>query len=117
MSNVPLAVELREKYNLSEKDLHAARLEYEELHLQILRTHLENMASSKTIEFSIHFIDTTPKFAIQLHQPLKYSPPMGAFVLPLDMKNRTYEFLKAEGFYFEGWSEHCHINLTKEPNQ
>ena len=113
MSNVPFAIELREKFGLTQETSDEQMAEYLELSIQRLKGHLIDMAAMKKVEFSIFF--RKPQFVTFECHRVKYQPPPNAYVMPLDTKKAVVKFLTEEGFYFDEWSEHIAINLVKSP--
>ena len=58
MSNVPFAIELREKFGLTQETSDEQMAEYLELSIQRLKGHLIDMASIKMVEF-FHLLQET----------------------------------------------------------
>lgn len=96
MSNVPFAIELREKFGLTQETSDEQMAEYLELSIQRLKGHLIDMASIKMVEFSIFF--RKPQFVTFASNRIKYPPPPNAYEMPPDTKKRSLNSSPKKGF-------------------
>lgn len=115
MVKVPLAVELREKFNITQDTNDEKRAEYLRQSIQAFSNHITYRASRKEVEFSVFFRE--PQFVTLGSLRIKYPIPPNKYVMPPDTKKAVVKFLREEGFYFEEWSEHIAINLAKLPSE